>query len=169
MAQHQNDDSCFIQTISNCYNFTLLSFLCCSWIATPLAHLAGIRQRVHRKAPDNSVLELYYTTQSRNPTQVHVAETNERLKSDWSEFRLETFVGTETWRPCLWTSLWSESTDIRPCLFTTSQRLVGCPRRAVCQSDKWNAGSEEDATRTVPESSRSSERLGEYSFTMVLP
>uniref|UniRef100_A0A3P8V4P2 Ceramide synthase 3a n=1 Tax=Cynoglossus semilaevis TaxID=244447 RepID=A0A3P8V4P2_CYNSE len=60
-------------TVPYALMFLLIRFMFETWIATPLAHLAGIRQRVHRKAPDNSVLELYYTTQSRNPTQSEVS------------------------------------------------------------------------------------------------
>lgn len=45
--------------------------LCASWIATPLAVSAGIKQRVHLKAETNTVLELYYTAQCRNPAQVN--------------------------------------------------------------------------------------------------
>ncbi|XP_037835705.1 ceramide synthase 2 isoform X2 [Kryptolebias marmoratus] len=42
------------------------------WIATPLAVLAGIKRRVHLKAEDNPSLELFYTTQSKNPAQIDI-------------------------------------------------------------------------------------------------
>lgn len=70
----------YIQVIMYCMSLTdsdivrikpFLYLLCCRWIATPLAISAGIRQRVHLKAEDNPILELYYTTQCRNPAQVN--------------------------------------------------------------------------------------------------
>uniref|UniRef100_A0A8D3AVY5 Ceramide synthase 3a n=1 Tax=Scophthalmus maximus TaxID=52904 RepID=A0A8D3AVY5_SCOMX len=51
---------------------SLFIFLHHSWIATPLALSAGIRQRVHLKAQDNPILELYYTTQCRSPAQADI-------------------------------------------------------------------------------------------------
>lgn len=49
----------------------VVCLLCSRWIATPLAVSAGITQRVHLKAEDNPILELYYSTQCRNPAQVN--------------------------------------------------------------------------------------------------
>ncbi|KAG7482719.1 ceramide synthase 3 [Solea senegalensis] len=56
-------------TVPYAFVFLFVRFLFESWIATPLAHCAGIRQMVHLKAQDNHILELHYTTQSRNPAQ----------------------------------------------------------------------------------------------------
>lgn len=55
---------------------TCVCLLCSRWIATPLAVSAGIKQRVHLKAEDNPILEVYYTTRYKNPTQVRQNSTN---------------------------------------------------------------------------------------------
>lgn len=41
------------------------------WIATPLAASAGIKPRVHLRVEDNPILEAYFTSQSKNPSQVN--------------------------------------------------------------------------------------------------
>lgn len=46
-------------------------FMCCRWIATPLAFSVGIKQKINLKAEDNPILEAYYTTQYRKPSQVN--------------------------------------------------------------------------------------------------
>uniref|UniRef100_A0A3B4XBB9 Ceramide synthase 3a n=1 Tax=Seriola lalandi dorsalis TaxID=1841481 RepID=A0A3B4XBB9_SERLL len=52
--------------------FLLIRYMFERWIATPLAGSVGIRQRVHLKAEDKPILELYYTTQCRNPAQANI-------------------------------------------------------------------------------------------------
>ncbi|AWP02064.1 putative protein Lines -like [Scophthalmus maximus] len=59
-------------TVPYAFVFLLIRYLFESWIATPLALSAGIRQRVHLKAQDNPILELYYTTQCRSPAQADI-------------------------------------------------------------------------------------------------
>ncbi|XP_072237222.1 ceramide synthase 2 [Leuresthes tenuis] len=56
-------------TVPYAFGFLLIRYLFERWIATQLAVSAGIKQRVHLKAEDNPVLEVFYTTQSRNPVQ----------------------------------------------------------------------------------------------------
>ncbi|KAM4593139.1 ceramide synthase 2 [Odontesthes bonariensis] len=56
-------------TLPYAFGCLLIRYLFERWIATQLAVSAGIKQRVHLKAEDNPVLEVFYTTQSRNPVQ----------------------------------------------------------------------------------------------------
>ncbi|XP_042263843.1 ceramide synthase 2-like isoform X2 [Thunnus maccoyii] len=57
-------------TIPCAFAFLLIRYLFESWIATPLAVSAGIKQRVHLKAETHPILELYYTAKCRYPAQV---------------------------------------------------------------------------------------------------
>ncbi|KAM3876861.1 ceramide synthase 2 [Diretmus argenteus] len=59
-------------TVPYAVAFLLIRYLFERLIATPLAASAGIKERVHLKAPDNPILELYYTSHSRNPGQADV-------------------------------------------------------------------------------------------------
>ncbi|XP_034040150.1 ceramide synthase 2 [Thalassophryne amazonica] len=52
--------------------FLIIRYLFERWIATPLAASAGIKARVHQKPTDNPVLELFYISQCRTPSQVHI-------------------------------------------------------------------------------------------------
>ncbi|XP_074522900.1 ceramide synthase 2 [Halichoeres trimaculatus] len=56
-------------TVPYAFACLLIRFLFESWIATPLAECAGIKPRKHLKAEHVSVLEHYYSSQSRNPPQ----------------------------------------------------------------------------------------------------
>ncbi|KAM4596905.1 ceramide synthase 2 isoform 1-T2 [Fundulus diaphanus] len=59
-------------TVPYAFGFLLIRYLFERWIATPLAVSAGIRHRVHLRAKHNPILELYYTTHSRNPPQADI-------------------------------------------------------------------------------------------------
>ncbi|XP_062299415.1 ceramide synthase 2 [Scomber scombrus] len=59
-------------TVPYAFAFLLIRFLFESWIATPLAASAGIKQRIHLKADSNPILELYYTAQCRRPAQADI-------------------------------------------------------------------------------------------------
>ncbi|XP_044045529.1 ceramide synthase 2 isoform X2 [Siniperca chuatsi] len=59
-------------TVPYAFAFLLIRYLFERWIATPLAVSAGIKQSFHLKAEDNPILELYYTTQCRNPAQADI-------------------------------------------------------------------------------------------------
>ncbi|MEQ2225670.1 hypothetical protein ILYODFUR_019797 [Ilyodon furcidens] len=57
-------------TVPYAFGFLLVRYLFERWIAAPLAISAGIRHRVHLRVEHNPILELFYTTHSRNPLQV---------------------------------------------------------------------------------------------------
>ncbi|KAG7220837.1 hypothetical protein INR49_031576 [Caranx melampygus] len=59
-------------TVPYAFAFLLIRYMFERWIATPLAVSAGIRQKVCWKTEDNPVLELYYTSQCRNPAQADI-------------------------------------------------------------------------------------------------
>lgn len=59
-------------TVPYTFAFLLVRFLFERWIATPLAAIAGVKQRVRVKTEENPLLELYYRSQSRNPTQADI-------------------------------------------------------------------------------------------------
>uniref|UniRef100_A0A3Q2UM55 Ceramide synthase 3 n=1 Tax=Fundulus heteroclitus TaxID=8078 RepID=A0A3Q2UM55_FUNHE len=67
-------------TVPYAFGFLLIRYLFERWIATPLAVSAGIRHRVHLRAKHNPILELYYTTHSRNPPQVRKINNNYKKK-----------------------------------------------------------------------------------------
>ncbi|KAM6943317.1 ceramide synthase 2 [Xenentodon cancila] len=59
-------------TVPYAFGFLFVRYLFERWMATPLAACAGIKQRVHLRADNNPILELYYTTQGRTPVQVDI-------------------------------------------------------------------------------------------------
>ncbi|KAM9317835.1 ceramide synthase 2 [Pholidichthys leucotaenia] len=59
-------------TVPYAFAFLITRYVFERFIATPLAHLAGIKQKVHLKADDNPILELYYTTHCRNPVHTDI-------------------------------------------------------------------------------------------------
>uniref|UniRef100_A0A671TJ00 Ceramide synthase 3a n=1 Tax=Sparus aurata TaxID=8175 RepID=A0A671TJ00_SPAAU len=58
-------------TVPYAFAFLLIRYLFERWIATPLAFSVGIKQKINLKAEDNPILEAYYTTQYRKPSQVN--------------------------------------------------------------------------------------------------
>ncbi|MED6252920.1 hypothetical protein ATANTOWER_019352, partial [Ataeniobius toweri] len=59
-------------TVPYAFGFLLVRYLFERWIAAPLAISAGIRHRVHLRVEHNPILELFYTTHSRNPLQADI-------------------------------------------------------------------------------------------------
>uniref|UniRef100_A0A3Q3WQH5 Uncharacterized protein n=1 Tax=Mola mola TaxID=94237 RepID=A0A3Q3WQH5_MOLML len=59
-------------TVPYAFTFLFIRYLFERWIATPVAFSAGIKQRVLLKADSNPILEAYYTTQYKNPTQADI-------------------------------------------------------------------------------------------------
>uniref|UniRef100_A0A667WZK7 Ceramide synthase 3 n=1 Tax=Myripristis murdjan TaxID=586833 RepID=A0A667WZK7_9TELE len=59
-------------TIPYAVAFLVIRYLFEKLVAAPLAASAGIKQKVHLRAADSPVLELYYTSRSRNPGQADI-------------------------------------------------------------------------------------------------
>ncbi|XP_075867683.1 ceramide synthase 2 isoform X2 [Nelusetta ayraudi] len=59
-------------TVPCAFMFLLVRYVFERWIATPLAASAGIKPRVHLRVEDNPILEAYFTSQSKDPSQADI-------------------------------------------------------------------------------------------------
>lgn len=117
------------------------------YVATPLAGLLNVKEKVRLKATPNAVLEKFYAATSKHPKQVRaggspeVAGTGRVAEGGCVTRRGCPGVPRPTWRRC--------------------------PRRAAAPCARSSAGSAAAATRTGPACSRSSGRPGETPVSLV--
>lgn len=140
-------------TVPYAFVFLLIRYLFERWIATSLAASAGIKQRVHIKPEDNPVLELYYTTQGRNPASADIdglskkSSLSVRQVERWfRRRRRQDFPGVlKKFREASWRFVFYLSAFIggivalydKEWLYDTKEVWTGFPKQSMLESQYW--------------------------------
>ncbi|XP_041865041.1 ceramide synthase 2 [Melanotaenia boesemani] len=140
-------------TVPYAFVFLFIRYLFERWIATQLAVYAGIKQKVHLRAEENPVLEVYYTTRSRNPVQADVdglskkSSLSVRQVERWfRRRRRQDHPGVlKKFREASWRFVFYLSAFVggivalydKEWLYDTREVWTGYPKQSILQSQYW--------------------------------
>ncbi|XP_038126755.1 ceramide synthase 2 isoform X2 [Cyprinodon tularosa] len=140
-------------TVPYAFGFLLVRYLFERWIATPLAVWAGIRHRVQLRAEHIPILELYYTTQSRNPLQADIIGLSKKsslpvrqIERWFRRRRRQDHPGVlKKFREASWRFVFYLSAFIggiialydKEWLYNTREVWTGYPKQSMLESQYW--------------------------------